>query len=107
MNGLAGVVVIVPNTGGPIGVGASNVAVKAVRGGVVEDLPKVGRGVEDLAEGDVGVVGREGGHLGDELVVVGVQVGEEGGEVCGGIRVEGGGFVECCLKKKGGGGLSQ
>lgn len=97
MDRLAGVVVVVPDAGRAVRVGAGDVAVEVVRGGVVEDLPKVGCGVEDLGEGDVGVGGLEGVHLADELVVVRVEVADEGREVRGAVRVEGGGFVECCF----------
>lgn len=97
MDSLTGVIVVIPDTGRSIGIGAGDVAVQTVRGGVIKDLPKVGRGVEDLAQGDVCVACLEGGHLGDEGVVVGVEVGEEGGERGCIVGVEGGGFVECYM----------
>lgn len=91
MDDLPGVVVVVPDAGRPVRVGARDVTVKAVAGGIVQDVPEVRRGVKHLGAG-VGVAGLEGREVADQLRVEGVEVGDEGVQV--GLLVEGGGFVK-------------
>lgn len=68
VNGLTRVVVVIPHCRCPVRVRGCDVAVKAKRGWVIEDLPEVGTGVESLSS-DTSVAGLELIELGGELGV--------------------------------------
>lgn len=97
VNGLSRVVVVVPHSRRSIRIRGCDVAVKAERGGVVEDLPEVGAGIEGLSS-NTGVAGLEGVELGGELGVERVQVGGQSLQGVLGLVVECRSLVEGCSK---------